>query len=117
MRLDGDRRRLDVPEPQSRACVLLLHHVAGGWDELVREKVPTWQPGSYLVDYDPDVGTESLVVSRDRADARVFAHTGDALELWRAVLPSDPVRPDGRPNRPLTGFTVEPVLEGQEPLL
>lgn len=33
----------------------------------------------------------------------------DAMEAWRSVDPREPVRADGRPNRPLTAFTVEVV--------
>jgi hypothetical protein len=30
----------------------------------------------------------------------------EAFELWRSVDPRNPVRPDGRPNRPFTAFSI-----------
>lgn len=39
-----------------------------------------------------------------------FPDRGAALECWRAVSTTHPTRPgDGKPNRPLTAFTVEIV--------
>ena len=36
-----------------------------------------------------------------------FPSVVEAMEFWRQVEPRQPIRPDGKPNRPLTTFTVE----------
>ena len=40
-------------------------------------------------------------------DALVYADMGEALAAYRAIDPRQPERDDGKPNRPLTAFTVE----------
>jgi hypothetical protein len=72
--------------------------------------------GAWLVDDDVDArdGRGTLQLSQDPAEARVFAHIGEALDYWRRPSQKTPLRPDGRPNRPLTAFTVElRSLEGE----
>jgi hypothetical protein len=80
--------------------------------------------GQYVVEYDPGrdgvdpTGRPMLCYLRTTPrvqDATRF--TGyDALELWRAVDPRQPTRPDGRPNRPLTAFTVSIAAPGVPPI-
>ena len=82
-----------------------LLEVAGATDEQVRRRVATWQPGGYVAAYDPELGMSSLVVTGDR-DQALWLDSGEALTMWRSSPSSDPIRPDGRPNRPLTAFTV-----------
>lgn len=77
---------------------------------------PSAYDGQYVVEYDPGRdGVEPgsgrpmlchLVTTPDRAAARQLSFR-EAMELLRLVDPRRPVRPDGRPNRPLTAFTVE----------
>ena len=43
----------------------------------------------------------------DFAEALHFRDVGKAMEFWRTRSKSRPLRADGRPNRPLTSFTVE----------
>lgn len=43
----------------------------------------------------------------DPNEAMKFRTMTLAIQMWRAILPTDPVRADGKPNRPLTAFTVE----------
>lgn len=71
--------------------------------------------GQYVTEYDPSrtsrspAGAEMLCHLRttpDRAKALKLS-ARDAFELWRKVDERNPVRSDGRPNRPLTAFTVE----------
>lgn len=71
----------------------------------VKLHVPTYEPGCYLKEYDPEVGLSSLVCTMDQAEA---LDTERAFHLWRSVPSDHPVRTtDGRPNRPLSAFTVE----------
>lgn len=90
---------------ESVSYVLVLYDVEAPYDA-VRSRVPTWAPGRYLVTYDPAGGIDSLVCG-ELDDARRFDSAKQAMELWRAVQPDDPIRPDGKPNRPLSAFTVE----------
>lgn len=59
--------------------------------------------------YDPSSpdGRGDLLVTPDIANAKVFASVTDAIALYRAQSETVPLRPDGKPNRPLTAFTVE----------
>jgi hypothetical protein len=60
---------------------------------------PTWRhPSGYP--------TGSVATTDDLAEAMVFETSADAIAFWRQEDPEVPLRPDGRPNRPLTAFTV-----------
>lgn len=62
----------------------------------------------WVESYDPEGhdgrGDAILTGSRDRA---LVLPVADALDLYRAVPAARPTRPDGKPNRPLSAFTVE----------
>lgn len=69
--------------------------------------------GKFVQQYDPSYcapGEEYdgglLIVTDDPEKALLFAEPRDAMECWRK---EHGMRPDGRPNRPLTAFTVEAV--------
>ena len=66
--------------------------------------------GQYVVEYDPDRAPASpccahLVTTPDIESATRYTKL-EALELWRKVDPEHPLRRDGKPNRPLTAFSV-----------
>ena len=70
--------------------------------------------GQYLVEYDPDIkGIDPdgrpmlchLSTTPDREQALRLPKV-ELLELWRKVSTRWPKRPDGKPNRPLTAYTV-----------
>jgi hypothetical protein len=69
--------------------------------------------GQYVVTFDPAIrrdGTILLQTTGDPKKATVYADNGAAWELWLAVSPNQPVRRyDGKPNRPMTAFTVKMV--------
>lgn len=69
------------------------------------------EEGQYVKTYQASggFGRGFLEVTDDIAKALQFDNTVDALECWRAVSTTHPLRPDGKPNRPLTAFTVELV--------
>lgn len=73
--------------------------------------IQTPHDGRYLFSYNPDTvyGDLAMVSTPSIAKARRFVDLSDAHELWAAVSQRQPVRPDGRPNRPLTGLTIEIV--------
>jgi hypothetical protein len=64
--------------------------------------------GAYLASYSPegDGGNGVATWTRDPALAMTFATGAAATACYRAVPLNRPLRPDGRPNRPLTMFTV-----------
>jgi len=59
--------------------------------------------GEYLVRYDPeaDGGRGYVETTREREKARRFSFT-EAWQTLGTVPRCKPVRPDGKPNRPLT---------------
>lgn len=74
--------------------------------------------GQYLVGYQPafhppnaDYDGGLLVTSPNFLDAQKFDSAIEAVEVWRtqAPCPCHNLRPDGKPNRPLTAYTVMPV--------
>jgi hypothetical protein len=75
---------------------------------------PTPYDDQYVVDYDPGRdGVDPwgrpmnchLLATPDRSKA-LWLDLLHAHALWSAVDPRNPIRPDGKPNRPLTAFTV-----------
>jgi hypothetical protein len=68
--------------------------------------------GAWLVSHDPDFWdvypTGDIVHSPDPAEAQRFNSPMEALAEWKRASTRVPLRPDGRPNRPLTAFTAEP---------
>lgn len=78
---------------------------------------PTPFDRQYVVEYDPsrdgvdpagDGMLCHLTTTPDRGAALELPKMA-AFELWRKVDDRTPLRPDGKPNRPLTAFTVEIV--------
>jgi hypothetical protein len=49
----------------------------------------------------------TIRLTRDRARAMRFANNGEAMTAWNMVSNARPLRPDGKPNKPLTALTVE----------
>lgn len=65
---------------------------------------------AYLSDFD-FTSARGLKATRIVAHAKVFDDAHAALNFWRTVSPTAPVRPDGNPNRPLTAYTITLVGE------
>ena len=69
----------------------------------------------YLASYDPAAENgQGWEWTKNPALAKRFANISEAMATWQQVNPERPVRPsDGKPNRPLTAFTVAAVpLDG-----
>mgnify|MGYP001563947691 FL=1 len=64
--------------------------------------------GQYVRSYDPDGndGRGDLEITSDPASALVFEDVKQALAAWKAQSAARPLRWDGKPNRPLSAFTV-----------
>jgi hypothetical protein len=66
--------------------------------------------GPYLEWADPDArgGFGDDGWTDDIAKAKRFATFSDAVECWKRQSTVRPIRDDGKPNRPLTAFSVYP---------
>jgi hypothetical protein len=66
--------------------------------------------GAYLQSSDPDGhdGMGHEVWTFDLAKAQQFATFSDAMACWMAQSRVRPIRSDGRPNRPMTAYSVQP---------
>jgi|SRR5215831_4915616 len=81
--------------------------IAVGSGELLND--PVW-----LKSYDPDIHAEGapyptgmIETTDDPLEAMKFDSKREAMECWNTQSTVVPYRPDGRPNKPLTAFTVE----------
>lgn len=65
--------------------------------------------GRYLMymDFEANNGTGQMCVTTDPERALGFDTAEEALEFWKTPSRTVPLRDDGRPNRPLTAFTVQ----------
>ena len=70
--------------------------------------------GLFVKHYSPSGhgGYGILSVTKDMNDARKFADALEAMEVWAAVSTTHPKHANGKPNRPLTMYTVEVVPSG-----
>jgi hypothetical protein len=64
--------------------------------------------GLYLQTYDPDAmnGFGTFTATADLRLAMRFPDITEAMECWRQQSRVRPLRDDGKPNRPLTAFTI-----------
>lgn len=71
--------------------------------------------GKYVVDWNPHVlyGELFIQTTDKESEARIFEDAKEALDEWQAISELDPLRPDGRPNRPLTAVHIV-VLKAKE---
>lgn len=62
----------------------------------------------FLKEYDPEGhdGLGHVEATPNIEEAMIFADSKAAFACYRAVPASRPIRDDGKPNRPLTAFTV-----------
>jgi hypothetical protein len=83
------------------------------WGVWLIEPVGALVNGSFesgwVQEYDPEAygGLGSVRVTDDPAAAVSFETGKEAIEFWRQIPASRPMRPDGGINRPLTAFSVE----------
>ena len=71
---------------------------------------PNPHAGRYVLSWDPHTrfGTLAVTSTDDPRAARLFADAGQVHREWRMISKAQPWRPnDRKPNRPLTGITVE----------
>lgn len=61
-------------------------------------------------------GRGHATFTRNRADAKQYASPTEAWGDWKTVSRTHPTRADGKPNRPLSAFTIEVLPDDQEPI-
>jgi hypothetical protein len=73
----------------------------------------TFPPGTYLerFDHEANGGLGFGAFTTDPAKALRFVDFAEAMQFWNKVPLSRPLRPDGKPNKPLsaTSIAIEPV--------
>lgn len=69
------------------------------------------QDVGYVARYDPEAhgGRGDVSLTSNVDDAITFRDLETAVKFWQSVPTNRPTRPDGRPNRPLTAFSVEVI--------
>ena len=87
--------------------------VLTGHQGIERPGQPVPSVGQFLRHYDPDFnhGNGHAEWTPHLSFAQRFETKEEAWALWQAVPRDKPTRPDGRPNRPLTAFTISIVPE------
>lgn len=63
----------------------------------------------YLASFDVDArdGRGDVILTGSLARAMRFESQRELFETWQTASTVRPVRPDGRPNKPLTAYTVQ----------
>lgn len=94
-------------------CVIVCVGLAGGVISPTERDAPT---GAYLKSYNPEAfdGQGFAEWTHEPKDAKVFSNLTEAHACWTQVPNSRPLRPDGKPNRPLTAFSVQITLLDEE---
>ena len=69
--------------------------------------------GMWLREYDPDGfnGIGRIVFTADVEQAQLFPSMRGVLTCWAQPSTKVPLRSDGKPNRPLTAYSVQPVTK------
>jgi hypothetical protein len=95
-----------VPDAPPRTAGVVM--VSAGMNGVDLNPDGRHQPGTFLAAFDPDArdGYGEARWTGDPRKALVFGSVQEAARVWRTVSPSRPVRGDGRPNRPLTAYSV-----------
>lgn len=85
--------------------VIVALGIAGG--EWISPDWPTVNGYLKAADVDAFDGRGSAEFTTNPAEAMTFPDMATAFAYWRRTSTVRPRRPDGKPNRPLTAYTVE----------
>lgn len=69
---------------------------------------PDIPEGAWLASFDPELhdGVGGATWTLDQAEAMQFVDSAAAMACWMTQSTTVPTRPDGRPNRPLSAFSI-----------
>lgn len=86
------------------SVVIRIVGLAGG------ERAPQGE-SMYVQSYTPDgnEGRGEVELTTYRSAAKQYADAAEAHQEWARVSRTHPTRSDGKPNRPLSAFTIEVV--------
>lgn len=72
--------------------------------------------GTYLkeMDFEAHQGRGFLLSTPNKKDAKVFKDNQELIKYWRTTSKTQPLRPDGYPNRPLTAFNITIETVGRD---
>lgn len=86
--------------------VIQIHEYRGEEISRVKEPIPL-----YVQSFDADAfdGGGELISTSSKKNAKKFENVEKALSYWNTQSTVKPLREDGRPNKPLTAFTVSIV--------
>ena len=90
----------------------MTYHLFAAWEAWTGRPINKWVKAC---DVDAENGRGRIEFTPHRADAMPFADFLSAMEFWKRQSTVTPLRDDGKPNRPLTAYTVQPVREDQQP--
>lgn len=64
--------------------------------------------GKYVADYTPhgNGGMGMLVLTDNPAEAKSYASPAEGMIAWKEPSKTHPLRADGKPNRPLSAYTI-----------
>lgn len=88
-------------------CVMRIVAIAGLEGMPAQTKRP--EVGLYVKAFDPEAnyGRGHVIATANLQEALRFENKGAAMAFWKQVPKCRPLRPDGKPNRPMTAYTVE----------
>lgn len=89
------------------------------WGMFVYATADGDQIGGWLasIDYDARSGRASASFTTHAREAMEFETPLDVLEAWTRQSSAHPLRDDGKPNRPLTAYSISPLpLDCADPL-
>lgn len=66
-------------------------------------------------DFDADEGRGRIVMTQKQGEAKRFEDVGAALQFYQQTSKVVPIRPDGKPNRPMTAYNIAIMDENKEP--
>jgi hypothetical protein len=83
-----------------------IMQILGEADDIMEQYAPI-----YLKTFDLEAngGHGAMQCTKDKSEAFKWDSMIDLMMAWKAPSESRPLRPDGKPNRPLTAFSISPI--------
>ena len=69
---------------------------------------PSINDDTYLKEFDFEArnGLGTIITTDSIQEAKSFSGIAEAAEFWKTISTTRPIRPDGKPNRPFTAYTI-----------
>lgn len=95
----------------TNGVVLQVQGVAGG-----SGRMPPVATYVMECDFEANNGIGTVIFTHNREHAKHFDSPIEALSYWRTQSKTVPLRPDGKPNRPLTAYNICILRDGTRPM-